>query len=100
MKFATSIVLAAQVLTVLAAPQLEAFRQRNRASATSSAAAVATSAAAEAGGEGEGEENEVEQQGQFGVEIALGGGDVKTDTLFPPGVRYFLISEIPAKPGS
>lgn len=37
-------------------------------------------------GEGEGEENEVEQEAEFGTVIELGGGDVKTDTLFPPGV--------------
>lgn len=41
----------------------------------------------EAGGEAEGEENEIEQQGEFGASIALQGGDVKQDTLFPPGVR-------------
>lgn len=46
----------------------------------------------EAGGEeaGEGEDeaegDEIEQEGQFGEPIELGGGDIKTDTLFPPSV--------------
>ena len=46
-------------------------------------------AGAGAGGAAEGEEgegNEVNQDGQFDTAIELGGGDVKTDTLFPPGV--------------
>jgi len=38
------------------------------------------------GEEGEGEENEIEQQAQFGTVVTLGGGDIKTDTLFPPSV--------------
>lgn len=37
-------------------------------------------------GEGEAEGDEVEQEGQFGEAIELGGGDIKTDTVFPPGV--------------
>ncbi|KAM0323968.1 hypothetical protein ACHAQA_008550 [Verticillium albo-atrum] len=44
----------------------------------------------EAGGEAGGEENkanEVEQQAQFGTPIAVGGNEVKTDTLYPPGVN-------------
>ncbi|KAH7368720.1 hypothetical protein B0T11DRAFT_350275 [Plectosphaerella cucumerina] len=41
--------------------------------------------AGEGGEGGEGAANEVEQAGQFDVPIALGGGNVKVDTLYPPG---------------
>ncbi|KAK4178275.1 hypothetical protein QBC36DRAFT_183110 [Triangularia setosa] len=74
--------------------------RRSRASATSSVVASATAPAASAsatatpppaagGGEGgeEGEENEVEQEAQFGEEVQLGGGNIKTDTLFPAGTN-------------
>lgn len=61
------------------------------------AGAAAEGEAAAAEGE-EGAENEVDQDGQFDTAIELGGGDVKTDTLFPPGVseppsQYILGSE-------
>lgn len=83
MKFTTSILFAVQALSVLAIPQ-----NRAAAAAASSAAAVAAPAAgAGAGAAEENKENEVEQAGQFGQVIALGGGNIKTDTLFPPGVR-------------
>ena len=42
----------------------------------------------EAGGE---EGNEVEQKGEFGKPVALLGGDVKQDTLFPPGVSHCFL---------
>lgn len=90
MKLACSLVIAAQVLSVLALPAPNKAGGAAKVSATTTAAAAATtSAAAEAGtgGEaGEGEENEVVQQGQFGQIIQLGGGNIKTDTEFPPGV--------------
>ena len=47
---------------------------------------AAGSAAGGEEGAAEGEENEVEQEGQFDTAIDLGGGDIKTDTIFPPGV--------------
>lgn len=43
--------------------------------------AVAEGAEAEAGAE-----NEVEQEGAFDEAVAIGGGDVKTDTLFTKAV--------------
>ncbi|KAM0282167.1 hypothetical protein ACHAQH_003207, partial [Verticillium albo-atrum] len=67
------------------------------AAAGGEGAAEAPAAGGEAGGEaggaagGEAEEenkaNEVEQQAQFDTPIAVGGNDVKTDTLYPPGVN-------------
>lgn len=88
MKFTTSILFAVQALSVLAIPQNRAARASAAAAAASSAAAVAAPAAgAGAGAAEENKENEVEQAGQFGQVIALGGGNIKTDTLFPPGVR-------------
>jgi hypothetical protein len=83
MKFSTSILLAFQALSVLAIPQNRAARSSAAAPAASSAAAVAAPAA---GAAEENKENEVEQPGQFGQVIALGGGNIKTDTIFPPGV--------------
>lgn len=90
MKFTTSILFAVQALSVLAIPQNRAARASAAAAAASSAAAVAAPAAGAGAGAGaaeENKENEVEQAGQFGQVIALGGGNIKTDTLFPPGVR-------------
>lgn len=92
MKFTTSILFAVQALSVLAIPQNRAARASAAAAAASSAAAVAAPAAGAGAGAGAGaaeenKENEVEQAGQFGQVIALGGGNIKTDTLFPPGVR-------------
>ncbi|KAK3312584.1 hypothetical protein B0H66DRAFT_459442, partial [Apodospora peruviana] len=107
----TSILLALQALSVVALP-----RGQNRAQSSStavesvastvatvgtsttagaaasgtasvtSASATATAGAGAGAGEEEKAENEVEQEGQFGTVINLGGGDVKTDTEFPPGV--------------
>lgn len=64
---------------------------------TGAAAGEATGEGDAAGGAAGGEEeaaegeegaaNEVEQDGEFDTAIELGGGDIKTDTLFPPGVR-------------
>ncbi|KAK0749191.1 hypothetical protein B0T18DRAFT_436796 [Schizothecium vesticola] len=87
MKFTTSILLAVQALSVLAIPQNRAARPSAAAPAASSAAAVAAPAAPAAGAAEENKENEVEQPGQFGQVIALGGGNIKTDTIFPPGVN-------------
>ncbi|KAK3998260.1 hypothetical protein QBC44DRAFT_386690 [Cladorrhinum sp. PSN332] len=106
MKFSCSLISAILALSVSAipAPQNQANGSTTSVAAvatasstaasavsktTTSAAAAATSTEAGAGagaeeGEGEGEENEIEQQGAFGRAIALGGGDVKIDTLFPP----------------
>lgn len=94
MKLSCSILIAAQVLSVLALPAPNGAGQVARASTTAAAEAAATTAAeagagagAEAGeGEGEGEGNEIELEGQFGQVIQLGGGNIKTDTQFPPGV--------------
>ncbi|KAK7413497.1 hypothetical protein QQX98_007645 [Neonectria punicea] len=44
----------------------------------------------EAAGEGEGAENEVEKAGLFDEAVALDGGDVKQDVLFPPGTNGVL----------
>lgn len=45
--------------------------------------------AGEEAGEAEGEEgNEVETEGAFGTAVALTGGDIKQDVLFPPGVSF------------
>ncbi|KAK7418012.1 hypothetical protein QQZ08_011409 [Neonectria magnoliae] len=51
-----------------------------------------TPAGDEAAGEGEGEgaENEVEKAGLFDEAVALDGGDVKQDVLFPPGTNGVL----------
>ncbi|KAL6406637.1 hypothetical protein AUP68_09438 [Ilyonectria robusta] len=50
-----------------------------------------TPAAGEEAGEAEGEEgNEVETEGAFGTAVALTGGDVKQDVLFPPGTNGVL----------
>ncbi|KAK1758681.1 hypothetical protein QBC47DRAFT_441528 [Echria macrotheca] len=94
MKFSSSIILATQVLAVLAAPSGNRATTTVAAVAasTTTAAAAATSSAAAGAGAGatkeeENKENEVEQQGQFGQVIQLGGGNVKTDTLFPPGLN-------------
>lgn len=72
------------------------------ASATAAPTATAVPATpppAAGGGEGgeeggeEGEENEVEQEAQFGEAVELGGGNIKTDTLFPAGVSIPLPPE-------
>jgi len=82
MKASFSLALAVQMLAVLAAPS------QNKGTATTSAAAAATTTAPATVGEGEaGKENEVNLTGAFGQVIDLGGGDVKTDTLFPPGLN-------------
>jgi len=90
MKLSCSLVFAAQVLSVLALPApSRAGGAASASAATSAAAAATTSAAAEAGAggqAGEAEKNEIVQQGQFGQVIQLGGGNIKTDTEFPPGV--------------
>ncbi|KAJ4302508.1 hypothetical protein N0V88_002656 [Collariella sp. IMI 366227] len=103
MKLSHSLLVAAQALSVLALPAPNKAGQVATTSITSAAAAVTasvTSAAAtatttvatgaedEAGAE-EGAENEIEQQGQFAQVIELGGGDIKTDTKFPPGVSTY-----------
>ncbi|KAK4673850.1 hypothetical protein QC763_115540 [Podospora pseudopauciseta] len=78
-----------------------ADRRGRNASRVSSSAIVSATAAPTAtavpatppptagGGEGgeEGEENEVEQEAQFGEAVELGGGNIKTDTLFPAGTN-------------
>ncbi len=84
MRFSYSIVLAAQFLTVLALPSPN--KGKAASSTTSSAAATVTTPAAGAGAEEAEKANEVNLTGQFGAKINIGGGNVKTDTLFPPGV--------------
>jgi hypothetical protein len=114
MKLSCSLLIAAQVLSVLALPAPDRAGRvavvattgsaTEVASATSPAdAAASTSAAAEVGGgaggeagagegagEGEGAENEVEVQAQFGEVVELQGGDLKQDILYPPGVSLPL----------
>ncbi|AEO54590.1 hypothetical protein MYCTH_41142 [Thermothelomyces thermophilus ATCC 42464] len=114
MKLSTSVLIAAQLLSALAAPALRRDEQTTSVSegaatttaegatttttTTAEPAATTTGAAGgdtgagegEGGGEGEGEEgeeNEVEQQGQFDQVIQLSGGNVKIDTLFPAGTN-------------
>ncbi|KAL2168363.1 hypothetical protein VTG60DRAFT_7341 [Thermothelomyces hinnuleus] len=113
MKLSTSVLIAAQLLSALAAPALRRDEQttsvREGAATTTAAEAATTTTAAEvattttttaepaatttaaAGGDTgageEGEENEIEQQGQFGQVIQLSGGNVKIDTLFPAGTN-------------
>lgn len=101
--------LAVHFVGALAHPALEARNggrgrgrgRGNSASATAAATATAATAtaAAAAEGEGEGEGNEVNQSGAFGVPINLGGGDIKTDTLFPPGVNGALEVEFQNQQG-
>ena len=113
MKLSSGLLLAAQVLAVLALPAPSKVGEGAvKASATTAAAVAATTsatttAAAEAtasatttaaaaattssaAGGGEAEKNEVEQKGQFGQVIQLGGGDIKTDPQFPAGVSLIL----------
>jgi hypothetical protein len=97
MKVSYSIILAVQCLTVLARPSPNNVRAA--ASMTPSAAGAKPTAAA--GKEEEKKDaNEVEQAGQFGVKINLGGGNIKTDTLFPPGVSAQHPSFAPRPPKS
>ena len=92
MKLSHSLLFAAQILSVLALP---APKEAEKAAGAAGAAGAGKEAAAGAGAgagaatgeaEKEGEENEIVQQGQFGQIIQLGGGNIKTDTNFPPGV--------------
>lgn len=107
MKVSYSILFALQALSVAAAPSRKVGAAESVASAvatiTTAAGAAATSAAAAApappaapgkaapggaaGGEEEKDENEIEQEAQFGDAVNIGGGNVKTDTLYPKGVR-------------
>lgn len=98
MKLSCSLLVAVQVLSVLALPAPNQAGQAGGAVTVTTSAAKAgategagagAEAGAGAGGEAGGEagaENEVEQNGQFGQAIDLGGGNIKTDTVFPPGV--------------
>ena len=89
MKLSSGLLLATQVLAVLALPApSKAGEGAVKASATTTAAAAATTSAAAGGGEAE--KNEVELKGQFGQVVELGGGNIKTDTQFPPGVSLIL----------
>lgn len=88
MKLSTSLLFSAQILSILALPA-PPEAGKVAANTTAGGAAGAGEAGGAAGGEAGAEENEVEQQGQFGTVITLGGGDIKTDTVFPPGVRLF-----------
>ena len=104
MKLSSGLLLAAQVLAVLALPApskagegaanasaTTAAAAAATTSATTTAAAAATTSAAAGGGEaGEAEKNEVQLKGQFGQVVELGGGNIKTDTQFPPGVSLIL----------
>ncbi|PPQ93605.1 hypothetical protein CVT25_005485 [Psilocybe cyanescens] len=80
------IVLAAQFSGVFSLP-LEARHRafnavKNASKTTASSAAVSSATATPANAEGD----ELELTATFGTPVALGGGDVKTDVLFPKGV--------------
>lgn len=89
MKWLLSLGLAIQVLSAAASP-VPASKSGESAAAVAATARNGSVAAAEgtAAGAETAEANEIEQQAQFGVPIALGGGNIKVDTLFPPGVSY------------
>lgn len=74
MKFSYTLVLALQSLAL-------ALPQGNKAGADTGV----TKGNATKAEEGEAE-NEIEQQAQFGVPVNLNNSNIKTDTLFPPGV--------------
>lgn len=97
MKLSCSLlIVSAQVLSVLALPAPSGAGQvavisttADAATTTTGEAAATTSAGAGAGdgaGAGEGAGDDIEQQAQFGEVVQLGGGNIKTDVLFPPGV--------------
>ncbi|KAK3372365.1 hypothetical protein B0H63DRAFT_563793 [Podospora didyma] len=99
MKFSSSIVFAVQALTVFALPApnknkvgvstsaAALIASATTVAAVATATATATPATGEAKDEEEKEAGETEQEGAFGVAINLNGGDVKTDTEFPPGTN-------------
>ncbi|KAK3399600.1 hypothetical protein B0T20DRAFT_372525 [Sordaria brevicollis] len=114
MKFQPTLLLALQVLSVAALPHpkkeaVEAAASSSvvasasttiasaTASTTTSAVASATATAGAGAGAGAGgdkkeeeeekDENEVEQTARFNAVVTLGGGNVKTDTLFPAGTN-------------
>ncbi|KAK3362599.1 hypothetical protein B0T25DRAFT_626999 [Lasiosphaeria hispida] len=95
MKFSTSVAFAVQVLSVLALP-----KGNKAGSATSTAAATATSAAAVTAGEEEAKDpNKIDQVAQFGQVVQLGGGNIQTDTTFPPGIVGVLEVEFANQQG-
>ncbi|KAK3688919.1 hypothetical protein B0T22DRAFT_349917, partial [Podospora appendiculata] len=105
MKLNYSILMAVQVLSVLAHPSggkkqtttavaaaagtevaaSAVSTIADAAAATTTAAGAATTSAAAVKEEEEKDPNEVVQQSKFGVAVNLGGGDIKTDTNFPVG---------------
>lgn len=95
MKLSWITLVAAQLLAVVALPTSHdrgsaLVSRGGRTADAGEAGAGAETGASEpaAGGEagGENKANEVEQQAQFDTPIAVGGDDIKTDTLYPPGV--------------
>ncbi|KAH9476341.1 hypothetical protein JR316_0011916 [Psilocybe cubensis] len=82
--------IAAQVAATLARP-LEARHRafnavKNGATKTKALTSAAASPSATAPpANAEGDKNELEIEGKFGTAVALGGGDIKTDVLFPKG---------------
>ncbi|RBQ90582.1 hypothetical protein VDGD_10471 [Verticillium dahliae] len=96
MKLSSITLVAAQLLAVVALPTSHdrgsaLVSRGGRTADAGEAGAGAETGASEpaAGGEagGENKANEVEQQAQFDTPIAVGGDDIKTDTLYPPGVN-------------
>ncbi|KAM7216587.1 hypothetical protein V8F06_007998 [Rhypophila decipiens] len=88
MKVTYSILFALQAISVIAAPAPKKAVAEEVASAVVTATgAVATATGAAGGGaaEEEKDENEIEQEAQFGAVVNV-GANIKTDTLFPPGV--------------
>lgn len=82
MKLSYTFFLVAHALTALALPS----PNRGKAASTAASTAAATATAPAAGAEENKDANEVQLTGQFGAKINIGGGNIKTDTLFPPGV--------------
>ncbi|KAB5518234.1 hypothetical protein GE09DRAFT_1259742 [Coniochaeta sp. 2T2.1] len=74
-------VVATQLLAILAHPATN--RKGNNGTTTTKTSAAAASSTAVAPAEEEGNANEVELIGQFDTQIDLGGGNIKTDILFP-----------------
>ncbi|KAB5526498.1 hypothetical protein GE09DRAFT_1257160 [Coniochaeta sp. 2T2.1] len=88
MKLSFGFVVATQLLAVFAHPATN--RKGNNGATTTTTSAAAASSTAAAPAEEEGNANEVELTGQFDAQIDLGGGNIKTDVLFPAGANGLL----------
>jgi hypothetical protein len=77
---------AAAAPAALAAPPAKAAAVGGACAAPEAAGAAEAAAATGAGEAADAEENEVEIEAAFGEEVALQGGDLKQDVLYPPSV--------------